>query len=245
MKLLISTPCSNGMLYEQYVGSLLSCANRAVAEGIVTGWEVAFQGKESLIHRARNRAATMALEAGFDKLLTIDADIVWSYEDFKRIITSDKEIIGGAYPLKAFPVVMNFNAIDGRGTEFFSSNRGYDLDAWEKVCAKYADADGHMEVRHIATGFLCVSMSVFAKLSHTAEVYFSFIPTGGEHKGFFNFYPSDVKNKLLRSEDWGFCDLAREAGFKVYMDTRVTLGHVGYHEFRLGQLYGVAEAKIK
>lgn len=227
------------MLYEQYVSAILSCAGRALNDGLLSYWEVQFQGKESLIHRARNRAALYALEGKFDKLLTIDADIVWTYEDFKRILSSPHPITGGVYPLKTFPIVMNFNPIQDRGTEFFTSHRGFDYDAYMKFCAKYADPEtGLAEVRHLATGFLCVSTAVFAKLSETAEVYHSFIPSSGEHKGFFHFYPSDVKNGILRSEDWSFCENAAEAGFNVYMDTKVCLGHTGYHTFRLGQFYG-------
>ena len=31
-------------------------------------------------------------------------------------------------------------------------------------------------------------------------------------------------------EDINFCHKAGEAGFKIYMDTRVKLGHLGYHK---------------
>jgi hypothetical protein len=227
------------MLYESYVGSLLQSAIRANGEGLVDYWEVAFQGKESLIHRARNRAGTMTLEGNFDKLLTIDADIQWTYEDFKRIITSDKAIVGGIYPLKGFPVVANFNALPGRGDELFSTHRGFDLDAFQKFCEKYADpVTGLAEVRHVPTGFLCVTREVLAKLSHTVDVYFTFMSNNGDRRGQFHFYPSDVKDGTLRSEDWGFCDIAREAGFPVHIDTKVLLGHTGYHTFRMGQFFG-------
>lgn len=240
MKLLISTPCAGGMLYEGYVSSLLSTIERAKDEGLCEAIQIHFQGKESLIHRARNRAALFALEGGFDKLLTIDADIAWKYEDFKRLVSSTQPIVGGVYPLKTFPVVMNFNAIEGRGTEFLSSERGYDLDAYEKFRTKYAGSDGLVEVNHLATGFLCVSVEVLAKLSHTCEVYFSRQNDTGETKGFFDLYPSKVIEKVLESEDWGFCRLAREAGYPIFLDTRVTLSHIGNWTFKLGQFYGTS-----
>src|SRR4030095_3185671 len=31
----------------------------------------------------------------------------------------------------------------------------------------------------------------------------------------------------LKSEDWNFCDRARDLGFKVYADTKVQLRHIG------------------
>lgn len=243
MKLLVSTPCSGGMLHQEYCGSLLSAISRARAEGLCDHIEVHFQGKESLIHRARDFAAIYALEGGFDRLLTIDADVSFTYEDFARVVSAKEPIVGGAYPLKCFPVVMNVIPLPDRGQEFFSSNRGLDLDAWTKFVHKYADPDsGLVEVSRIATGFLSVSVEVLAKLSHSVEVYRIFQMDTGAQKGFFHFYPSDVRDSSLRSEDWGFCDLAREAGYSIFLDTRVTLGHTGSHCFRLGQFYGTTNA---
>lgn len=242
MRLFISTPASGGLVYDRYCGSLLASISQAKLEGLVDECQVHFQGKESLIHRARNLAAMAFIESDFDKLMTIDADVVWSYEDFKRIISSDKEIIGGAYPIKNFPVCMNFNALPGRGTEFLKSGRGYDLDAWTQFVKKYADPEtGLAEVRHLPTGFLCVTRDVFAKLSHTVDVYHSRGPETGTMKGFYHFYPSGVFAGELESEDWGLSRLAREAGFQVWLDTRVTLGHIGNWEFRLGQFFGQTE----
>lgn len=238
MKLLISTPCSGGMLYSKYVGSLMETMSTVLAEGLLEGWQIHFQDKESLIHRARNRAATMCLEGGFDKLLTIDADISWTVADFKRVVFSDKPIVGGTYPLKSFPIVMNFNPLLDQGSELFSTFRGIDLDAFSKFKEKYTDSDGIAKVRHLPTGFLCVSSEVLAKLSHTVEVYESFDSAKGERKKFFNFYPSDVKEGMLRSEDWSFCDLAREAGFDIHFDTKVIVTHTGNHDYRLGQFFG-------
>ena len=239
MKLFISTPAAGGLIYDRYVASLIGSIERAKQEGIIEECMIHFQGKESLIHRARNKAADSFIESEFDKLLTIDADITWTYEDLKRIVMSDKDIIGGVYPIKNFPIVMNFNAIEGRGTELLKSGRGYDLDAWTLFVHKYADpVTGLAEVRHLATGFLCVTRDVLAKLSHTVEIYHTRAPETGEMKGYFHFYPSEINEGSLESEDWGWCRIAREAGFKIYLDTRVTLGHIGSWEFRLGQFYG-------
>jgi hypothetical protein len=239
MRLLVSTPASGGMLYLGYVDSLIQTLSKALAEGLVTGMQFHFQGKESLIHRARDRAAMFMIEGGFDKLLTIDADITWTYEDFKRIVTSDKDIVGGSYPLKTFPIVVNFNPLTDKGGELFSTNRGMDLDAFTKFKEKYADPEtGLAEVMHLPTGFLCVTRRVFEKLGETAEPYENFDSSSGQRKRFMHFYPSDVKNYILRSEDWSLCDNARDAGFPIYFDTRVVCAHTGNFDFRLGQFFG-------
>ena len=238
MRLMISTPCYGGTLMHRYVTSLIESVGQATAENLFTEWYIHFQDRESLIHRARNRAAQYFLDSGFDRLLTIDADIDWTYDDFKRVVTSPHDIVGGIYPLKSFPVVMNFNPLPERGTEFFKSQRGIDYDAWGQFKAKYTDNFGLVEVRHLATGFLAVDRKVFESLAQTCETYATFDSASGEYKKFFNFYPSDIKGEILRSEDWGFCDIARQAGFRIYLDTNVCLGHTGNHRFRLGQFYG-------
>lgn len=241
MKVLISTPCHGGQVMDEYASALLITLSDLRNKHPDIEVQIHFQGKESLIHRARNRAAMLFYEGGFDKLFTIDADVVFTAADFERIVMSDKPVIGGIYPLKTFPIVMNFNPLPEKGTELFSSHRGFDHEAWGKFVHKYADSAGLVEVRHVATGFMCVTREVFAKLSETCEVYWDFASDTGERKGNFHFYPSQVKNGSLLSEDWFFTESAREAGFPVFLDTRVTLGHKGNHTYRLGQFYGEAK----
>lgn len=239
MKILISTPCFGGLLTDKYVASMNVCLAHAAQEGLITDWQIHYQGTESLIPRGRDRSANLFMELQFDKLLTIDADISWTYEDFRRIITSDKDVVGGIYPLKCFPLVANFNPLPDKGMEFFSTHRGLDLSALEGFTAKYADPEtGEAEVRHVPTGFMCVTKRVFDKLAETAPVYRSFQPDTGENKSFFQFYPSGVHGSEYESEDWAICRLASDAGFKVYINTKVLLGHTGNHTYRMGQFYG-------
>ena len=242
MKILISSPCAGGQLTDGYSGSLYSTFGYMRNHHPDVEINIHFQGKESLIHRGRNRAAKAMIDGGYDKLFSIDADIVFTPEDFCRIALSDRDIIGGLYPIKSFPIVANFNPLPERGTEFFSSHRGIDYDAWGKFVHKYADAEGLVEVRHVPTGFMCVRSEVFAKLSHTVEIYGEFDSSSGQRTGFFHFYPSQVKDGSLLSEDWFLCELATEAGFKVYLDTKVTLGHIGSHTYRLGQFFGQTQS---
>lgn len=235
-KLWISTPCSNGLLYNGYVGSLLQCAQRALSEGLLDKFYVSMPGKESLISRGRNTEAMAFMENGFTHLLSIDADIVFNWEDFRRVISHDVPIVGGCYPLKNFPVVMNFNPLPGKGTELFKTNRGFDYAAWTEFVNKYADPDtGLAEVRHVPTGFMCVKREVFAKLSHVVPHYWTFESDSGEHSEYCDFYFVGVHDKTYLSEDWSFCQLASANGFKIHIDTKISLGHTGYWTFKMGQ----------
>lgn len=240
MRILVSIPAFGMQVYYPCISSLISCMMFAKEEGLDLEIQPYFLS-DSLIHRARNRAALYAVEHKFDKILTIDADIVFTYEDFKRLVLSDKDVIGGVYPLKAFPVCLNFNPLPEKGTELLSTNRGYDYDAFLKFKKKYADEFGLAEVQHLATGFLCVTRRVFEKLGETSEIYEDLDSVNGERKRFMHFYTSGVHGGILESEDWSMCRRAREAGFSIYFDTRVLLGHIGLHCYRIGQFFGETE----
>lgn len=202
MKVMISTPAYGGLLTVNYVSSLLNTLNWAAEQGIEVTTH--FQDKESLIPRARDRAAHAFLSGDCDKLFTIDADIQWTVEDFRRIVTSPHDITGGVYALKGFPSAANFNR----------------------------EKDG--SVRHLPTGFLCVTRRVFEKLKLTSLSYQG-KNAAGDSVFYSQFYPCGVYGIEYESEDWAFCRKAREAGFSLHLDETVTLGHVGSHVYRPGQ----------
>lgn len=246
MRLLVSTPCYGGQLFRNYVGAVHTCFTQARDEGLVSDVHFLWQGSESLIPRARNMDATYLLTEKFDKLLTIDADIDFTYADLKRIITSEKDIVGGIYPLKCFPVVANLNPLPEHRAKYYSSGRGMDYDSLERFSKEIADPEtGEAEVEHVPTGFMCVTQKVFATLSHTVKTYFTFQSDTGGVKGFYEFYPCGAREHQYESEDWAFSRLAREAGFRPYINTKVLLGHTGLHTFRMGQFFGAVDAQTK
>ena len=62
----------------------------------------------------------------------------------------------------------------------------------------------------VATGFMLIKLDVFKKLS----------------KPWF-FWGLDENGKTVTGEDYFFCSLAREAGFEVWCDFSIEVGHVG------------------
>lgn len=230
MKLLISTPCAHGVATVQYVQSLISAIARLSADGIET--HVKMQGTESLINRGRNTDATYALVNGFDKILFIDSDMVFTYENIKRLLASHKEVIGGTYPLKNFPLTLNFNPLEDQ-RDLFGQNR--QQDNYIEWCKKYADPEtGEAEVMHVPTGFLLVDCKVLAALTYKVPWYQNFNPDVKTVTNYYDFFPTTVVNHTLESEDWGFCRVVRENGFKVFLQTRAINGHVGSYTYGFG-----------
>jgi hypothetical protein len=244
MRLYVSCPAYLNVMSAQTANALLAVIPRALAEGLISDCEVNFHG-EALINRCRNVHANRALKEGFDKILHIDSDIDFTYEDFRRLVTSFYPFVGGSYPLKCLPPAVNFNPLPGKGNELLKGSRGYDYAAFEQFVHKYADHEGMAEVRHLPTGFLCVDMSVFKKISETAETYVDFHQETGERVRYYDFYPTKVVSGELGSEDWGLCNLAAEAGFKIMFDTRVIVDHFGGHMYRMNQVFGEIDLNVK
>ena len=66
------------------------------------------------------------------------------------------------------------------------------------------------ECERVGTGIMLIKTEVFKKLSWP----------------FFAF-KSDINGFTLNGEDWFFCDKAREAGFKIWCDPTLSIGHIG------------------
>ena len=230
MKLLIATPCAGGLATTGWIESVIVavCQLRDLGHEVV----VKMQSKESLINRARNTDATYALLNGFDRCLFIDSDIVFTYEQIKLLLDSKRDIVGGTYPLKNFPITVNFNPLPEQTDLFGSHRQAENYAAWVR---KYADEKGEAEVLHVPTGFLLVDTKVFAALTYKVPWYTNFNPDTRTHTQYYEFFPTGVIDNQLESEDWGFCRIAREHGYPVFLQTKIVCGHIGSWQFRLGQ----------
>jgi hypothetical protein len=84
----------------------------------------------------------------------------------------------------------------------------------------------------VGAGFLLVRRSVFVALSLGAA---TLIDTGAE-KPWWLFWPAGAVPRgagtEYLSEDYGFCHLARRAGFRVWLDRQCRVPHVGQMVFQ-------------
>jgi hypothetical protein len=98
-----------------------------------------------------------------------------------------------------------------------------------------------MEIANGGTGFMLIKRSVFDKLadkvpSYTNDMYHA-VDTVRKVKVIKEFFATSIdeeSNRLL-SEDYHFCKIAREVGFKVYAAPWAAFGHTGTYTFS-GQL---------
>ena len=82
-----------------------------------------------------------------------------------------------------------------------------------------------MKVRETGTGFLLTHRDVFHAIreDHVDRVY----ECDMDKQTKFDYWAVGVRNGRYLSEDWWFCKDARDAGFEVYVDTKIQLGHLG------------------
>ena len=197
-----------------------------------------FMMNESLITRARDSLAHDFLKSDYTHLLFLDADIGFNAFDIPAMIEADKDIICGLYPKKEINWNKVKKAID-RGVV------GKDLERYtgefvvRLVDAKHTTGlrNEPLEIECGGTGFMLISRRVFEGLLDKVPTYTSdmFIATDTvrEKKVIHQFFDTSIcpKTNNLLSEDYHFCALAREHGFKIFAAPWVKLSHTGAYTF--------------
>lgn len=158
---------------------------------------------------ARCQIAKAFLEGNCTRLVFIDSDMVWDTEDFIRLLalSTKMEIVAGAYQGRFDPPHFYMRAPD----DVPSPDK---LEANEYGCIKMAG---------IGLGFTVVSRPVIEGLVKQA-------PT-------IKFRDDDVlpevfrfdkdENGSFRGEDMNFFDDAKKLGFDLWVEPKITLGHIG------------------
>lgn len=236
MRILICTPAGGGMVTVPYMTSFLgtveglskiNAQNFPQGGGINIG--IYTLTHEALISRGRNHCAQVALQGGWDKCFFIDSDAGWDINQFMAVATAPGDIVAGTCPLKTYPISMNYLP--------FQDDEHYYKDAIRSVESLRAMRAGHgtplIKVPFVGTAYMCINTSVFARLSEFCESYQYPNPTTGQLETHWDFFQTKPIKKMYMSEDWGFCHLAREHGYDVYIHADVTITHTGAHTFKV------------
>lgn len=169
---------------------------QAVLSNRYEGLEVKFQLVVGLpVNFARNWLAGYAKKIGAREILYVDSDMGWEEEDFVRICShKDVDIVGNLYCRKK----------PGRPHYHVNLIPGAETDV----------ETGLEEVEAIATGFLKIRVDTVFPAMEAKFPERAFDNAGGG----FEYFPMGVVDRTLLGEDFFFCRLARECGFKVYAD---------------------------
>lgn len=236
MKILIATPCNMGMVTQEYSNCLLTqafCNPDRLANQ--DKYELALYQTSGVSGLGRDRSviATYALRNNFDKLMFIDSDQAWEWVDIRTLVDSEHLIIAGVVPLKAYPLILNFQPLMDDRECFEDEDNCITPKGLRRFRKKHSDKP-ELEVELTGTGFMCIDVRVLRKLAETSEPFWFHNPSGDTPKMLcWDFFATGPLSKVYMSDDWGFCVQAKRAGYKVHINSTVFLDHIGRHCYRI------------
>ena len=204
-KCVILVPCNGGIEHQTDV---------CLRELEKRGYEVWRTPGYSAIDQGRNRMAYDAIyRRNFEELMWIDSDVIFNPDDVDKLRKSGYDFIGGAYPFKGWP----------RMTVQPKDNQSITFD--EKTGKVY-------EVECVATGFMYTKATVYKSIKEKLNLPLCNTSFDAPQIPFFRpdvWYENNTPYYL--GEDFSFCKRAQQVGYKVYLDSRIKLGHVGKYKY--------------
>jgi len=205
-RLMVAVPCYDGKINIDAAFQLAQLTHASAQYGF--GLELAHIAGCSIITKARNALAHRFLMSDCTDLLFVDADINFKVADVLRILalSEDKDVVAGAYPRRA------------EDQKFFTD-----------IHHPLEFADGLLRVERVGTGFMLIRRHVLETLEAAHPEWRFWVNTeGAYHTAFFDFKATP---EGYIGEDYLFCDRVRAAGFKVWIDPDINLGHFGSTEY--------------
>lgn len=169
----------------------------------------------SVVSRARNLLVKDLLESNCTELLFIDSDINFEPEAIFRLMAWGSDEKKGI--VAAVPRVRDIN-------------KTYiaDLDK-DEGGQLTMNGMGLVRAERVATAFMWVNRKVFEDLVEQNADWTYYDKRADKNlSAVFDF---KVTPEGYIGEDFLFCDRAREAGYEVWIDPTITLGHMGVQEY--------------
>jgi hypothetical protein len=236
-KIFIATPMYGGLCVGGYTVGLLNSVQEFMRNGMQLYY--AHMMNESLITRARNTLAYDFLDTDATHLMFIDADITFNPADIVSMVNADKDIICGLYPKKEMNWKTVAEAVKS-GVEYQdlpSYTGSFVVNLVGDAAQATGDVNEPMEIDNGGTGFMLIKRNVFETLKLTVPTYTNdqilIVDKNPVKKIIHEFFATsidEVSNRLL-SEDYHFCKIARQAGFRVYAAPWANLSHSGTYNF--------------
>lgn len=240
-QLFVATPMYGGLCNGQYAVALLSAVGVFSRHRIAM--QFAYMMNESLITRARNSLAKDFLATDCTHLMFIDADIGFNPADIPPMISANKDIICGIYPKKEINWIDVTKAVH-QGvppTELHKHTGAFVVNLVGEEKEAVGNMYAPLEIANGGTGFMLIKREVFEGLIGKVPTYvndvFMAVDQDRKPEVINEFFATSITEdtRRLLSEDYHFCKIARENGFKVWAAPWAKLSHCGSYIFN-GQL---------
>ena len=179
---------------------------------------------DSLVSRARNTAISEFLKTDCDYLFTLDDDISLPEEALVKLVDADKNLIGGFYRLK--------QAFDEDDDNAFAVRWG------ESGELKMDDI---VEVQYVSSGCVLYKRSFIEDMvKQHPELHYKNNVDGEDRWALYQ--PFIYKEEYL-SEDWAFCQRAKDKGYKIWLHGGVRCDHFGIKNYSFKEIEGAYKRK--
>lgn len=156
------------------------------------------------VDQNRNYLAEKAVAGAFSHLLFIDEDMAFPKDAITKLLAQDKDIISVYYNKREFPLTTVVKEIDENGN---LRNGEYER---PKEASK---------VWAVGMGLTLIRTGVFGK-----------VPKPWFQYGVIKLAGDGPKDNFV-GEDFYFCEKAHAAGFDVWVEPTIAMGHIGYYIF--------------
>ncbi|HUY90514.1 MAG TPA: sulfotransferase [Pirellulales bacterium] len=177
------------------------------------GYRVFRMRGHSQIDLGRSQLATEVLAQGCEETLWIDSDVVFEPDDVERLRSHGESVVSAVYPKKG-PRALACHVLPGTQEIVFG------------------EGGGLIEILYAATGFLLVKRKVYYDMQHMLG-----LPSCNQRFGnpvvpyFLPLVKPDGVGQWYLSEDYSFCERARQCGYRIWADTTIRLGHIGKYTY--------------
>lgn len=207
MKILIASPTYDGSVRMEYMRAIMQVTDYFRQAGIA--WDIVLE-PATLLHVARSvMASKVLLDEETTHLLFVDTDMGFSVEAVRKLIDSNKDVVGCAYPYRTIPLHDAVPVKEGQTfRQAISESVPYAV-RFAPGASKVDVVNGICEVAGIGTGLLLVSRKALEMLRDTPgmgrfKVGFPYTQwySGTHYWGFFDYL---VQNEAYVGEDYSFC----------------------------------------
>lgn len=200
---------------KSFSGKFLECWTNLVAYCLSNNIQPILSRRESCnIYYVRNMCLGADVSRGknqkpfngqtdYDYIMWIDSDIVFTPQQFQRLLNHNKEIVSGIYMMddgKHFATCKEWDE------EYFKKHTHFQFLSPKDIQGK----EVLLKVVYTGMGFMLVKKDVFESMK-----YPWFMPIKKEIGDMVDFTMEDV----------AFCLKAKEMGFEIFVDPTVRVGH--------------------
>ena len=170
------------------------------------------------IYHVRTKCLGVSIERGvtqkpfdgkvdYDFLMWIDSDMVFTPEDFFKLIEHDKAIVSGMYKMSDD---VNYATVENMDEEYFEQWMHYPFMQDKVIEAKKGQL---FKADYTGLGWALIRKGIFEKMKY--PYFHPRLLKWKNHPNWADFPFDDVE----------FCMRAREEGFDIFIDPKIRIGH--------------------